>query len=211
MGRLGVFGGTFDPPHIGHLILASEAQVQLGLERVLWVLTPFPPHKTDRPITPTSYRIEMLKEAIQDNPLFELCLVDIERNPPHYTVDTLALIQTSNPGVDLVYLMGGDSLRDLATWHRPADFIRSCGAIGVMQRPGARIEANILEASLPGVSGKVEFIEAPLVEISATEIRQRVANNRPFRYFVPEAVYNFICDHHLYIGDPSPDLTATEH
>src|SRR4030042_4938152 len=101
--RLGIFGGTFDPPHVGHLILADEARVQLGLERVLWVLTPNPPHKMDQAITPLVDRLDMLRAALGDALHFELSRVDIDRPPPHYAVDTVRLLRRHHPDDTLVY------------------------------------------------------------------------------------------------------------
>ena len=106
--RLGVFGGTFDPPHIGHLILAAEALDQLQLDKVLWLLTPFPPHKISQSITPLLQRLQMLQAALVDEPRFELSRLDIDRPPLHYAVDTLALLRQNVPSAQLVYLMGED-------------------------------------------------------------------------------------------------------
>ncbi len=105
---LGLFGGTFDPPHIGHLILASEAYAQLGLERLLWVLTPDPPHKQGQTISALEQRLAMVKLAIQDNPDFQLSTVELDRPGPHFALDTVRIIAEQNPACDLVYLMGGD-------------------------------------------------------------------------------------------------------
>ena len=140
MQTIGIFGGTFDPPHLGHLILAAEAYAQLGLERCLWVLTPDPPHKQGQSITPLKHRLAMLKLAIAGDPQFELSTVDLDRPGPYYAVDTVKILAAQIPGANLVYLMGGDSLRDLPKWHLPADFVDACHAIGVMRRPGDDID-----------------------------------------------------------------------
>ena len=198
MQSIGIFGGTFDPPHLGHLILAAEARAQLGLERLLWVLTPNPPHKQGQSIAPLPQRLEMVKLAIEHDPQFELSNVDMSRPGPHYALDTVQLLAGQNPGAKLVYLMGGDSLRDLPTWHRPAEFVSACHLIGVMRRPGDAVELATLEKSLPGLSAKVRFVEAPLLEIAAREIRARIAEGRPFRYFLPEGVYEYIISQGLY-------------
>ena len=198
MQSIGIFGGTFDPPHLGHLILAAEARAQLGLERLLWVLTPNPPHKQGQSIAPLPQRLEMVKLAIEHDPQFELSNVDMSRPGPHYALDTVQLLAGKNPGAKLVYLMGGDSLRDLPTWHRPAEFVSACHLIGVMRRPGDAVELATLEKSLPGLSAKVRFVEAPLLEIAAREIRARIAEGRPFRYFLPEGVYEYIISQGLY-------------
>jgi nicotinate-nucleotide adenylyltransferase len=198
MQSMGIFGGTFDPPHLGHLILAAEARAQLGLERLLWVLTPDPPHKQGQSIAPLEQRLEMVKLAIADDPQFEISSVELDRPGPHYALDTVQILAGQNPGVNLVYLMGGDSLRDLPDWHRPTDFISACHLIGVMRRPGDAVELGVLEESLPGLTAKVRFVDAPLLEIAAHEIRNRIADGRPFRYFLPERVYKYIDSHGLY-------------
>ncbi len=195
---IGIFGGTFDPPHLGHLILTAEACQQLGLARLLWVLTPIPPHKLNQPITPIEHRLAMLQLAIAGNPDFELSRVEMERPGPHYALDTVNLLAGQNPGVGMVYLVGSDSLCDLPTWHRPADLVSACSYIGVMRRPGQDVSITALEAILPGITPKILFVDAPLVGISSHEIRQRVAEGRPFRYFLPPSVYKYILEHNLY-------------
>jgi nicotinate-nucleotide adenylyltransferase len=199
--RLGVFGGTFDPPHLGHLILAAEARAQLGLERVLWVLTPVPPHKTDQPITPLSERLDMLRGALENDPDFELCRVDVDRPPPHYAVDTVNLLRAQNPHAWLVYLMGGDSLSDLPLWHRPEEFVRACDEIGVMLRPGHAMNLDVLDARLPGLRARARLVQAPLLEISSSDLRRRIAQGQPYRYFLPETVYRQISSRRLYQGN----------
>jgi nicotinate-nucleotide adenylyltransferase len=198
MQAIGIFGGTFDPPHLGHLILAAEASAQLGLERLLWVLTPDPPHKHGQSIAPLNHRLEMVKLAIADDPQFELSTVELDRPGPHYALDTVQILADQNPRTKLVYLMGGDSLRDLPTWHRPADFISACHLIGIMRRPGDTLDLTALEKSLPGLTAKVRFVEAPLLDIAAREIRARIGEGRPFRYFLPGQVYDHIKRHGLY-------------
>jgi nicotinate-nucleotide adenylyltransferase len=198
MQSMGIFGGTFDPPHLGHLILAAESRAQLGLERLLWVLTPDPPHKQGQSIAPLTERLQMVQLAIADNAEFEFSSVEMNRPGPQYAQDTVNLLAAEYPKAKLVYLMGGDSLRTLPTWHRPADFISACHLIGVMRRPGDTVELAALEKSLPGLSAKVRFVEAPLLDIAAHEIRARIAEGRPFRYFLPEKVYEYIEENRLY-------------
>ena len=203
MTAYGIFGGTFDTPHIGHLILASDAQAQLGLEQVLFVLTPNPPHKTGRSITPIDQRLALLQAALGDDPNFELSRVDIDRPPPHYAVDTVCLLRRKRPGAELVYLMGGDSLADLPTWHKPQEFVLACDLIGVMCRPGRTVDMEALEAQLPGLKARVRFIQAPMLEISSSELRQRMAEGQTFRYYLPPAVYNLILERSLYGVNPA--------
>jgi nicotinate-nucleotide adenylyltransferase len=198
MQTIGIFGGTFDPPHLGHLILSAEAHFQFGLDRLLWVLTPDPPHKQGQAITPLKHRLAMVKLAIAGNPQFELSTVELNRSGPQYALETLNILAGQNPGSNLIYLMGGDSLRDLPTWHRPVEFVSACHLIGVMHRPGAAFDLPELEKILPGLTFKVRFAEAPLIDISACDIRKRVAEWRPFRYFLSPEVYTYISDHALY-------------
>jgi nicotinate-nucleotide adenylyltransferase len=196
--RIGIFGGTFDPPHLGHLILASEARTQLNLTRLLWVLTPISPHKIHRPLTGMAHRLEMVQCAISDEPTFELSTIEFDRPAPQYTVDTLDLIQRQRPAADLILLLGGDNLRGLTTWHRPADVVAACREIGVMRRPGESVQLSTLEAALPGLQEKVRFVEAPLLQISSREVRRRIMEGLPFRYFLPSAVYDYIQINNLY-------------
>jgi nicotinate-nucleotide adenylyltransferase len=195
---IGLFGGTFDPPHIGHLILSAESDAQLGLDRLLWVLTPHPPHKQGRQITPLEHRRVMVELAISNNCRFELSRVEMDRPGPHYALDTVKIIAEQNPSADLVYLMGGDSLHDLPTWHRPADLVAALRFIGVMRRPGDSVNLPALEKIIPGLTPKVRFVDAPLIDIAGHEIRQRAADGRPFRYFLPPAVYDYIVEYNLY-------------
>jgi nicotinate-nucleotide adenylyltransferase len=196
--RVGLFGGTFDPPHVGHLILASEAKSQLELNRVLWTVTPDPPHKQDQSITPLEHRLAMVKLAIQDNPSFELSDIELERPGPHYTVDTIRLLAKENPNAEIVPIIGGDSLHDLPTWHQPQELLYAAHWVGVMRRPGEETNLQALERELPGISSKVHYVDAPLLEIASREIRDRVATGKPFRYYLPLPVYKYINEHQLY-------------
>lgn len=196
--RLGIFGGTFDPPHIGHLILAAEALDQLNLNRVLWVLTLKPPHKQGWAITPLQHRLDMVLAAIGKDPSFELSRVDIDRDPPHYAVDTVKLLGQKYPNAEFVYLMGGDSLKNLPGWYKPEEFVNLCHSIGVMRRSGSKTDLNNLENQIPGITSKVEFMDTPGIDISASNIRERIRNRQHYRYFLPSAVYEIIQNCNLY-------------
>lgn len=195
---IGVFGGTFDPPHLGHLILAAEAQAQLDLSRLLWVLTPAPPHKEGQEITPLQQRLDMLRLAIQDNTSFEISTVDIDRPGPQFTADTLRLLHQRYPGQEIMLIIGGDSLRDLPQWRDPRGVVAAADGLGVMRRPGDEVDLLSLEERIPGIAAKVKFIDAPLLEIASHEIRERARTSRPFRYYVPQAVYQYIMQKRLY-------------
>jgi nicotinate-nucleotide adenylyltransferase len=196
--RLGIFGGTFDPPHVGHLILAMEAYDQLNLDKVLWVLTPNPPHKIGKLITPANDRLRMINASIAQDAAFALSRVDIDRPGPHYMSETVNLLHQQFPEAELVFLMGGDSLHDLPTWHEPKEFIKECDRLGVMHRVGEKINLEFLESALPGISPKVEFIEAPILEISSKKIRQLVSQGKPYRYYLLPNVYEIIQTNGLY-------------
>ncbi len=196
--RVGIFGGTFDPPHIGHLILAENAQAQLGLDQVLWVLTPFPPHKTTQKISPIHDRMTMVLLAITGNTKFNLSRVDIDREPPHYAVDTVALLREKSPKDEYFYLMGADSLDDLATWHEPERFVSLCHRIVVMVRHNEAPDMTLLADQIPGLIEKVNFLETPFIEISGSDIRHRAAEGKTIRYLVPEKIYRYILNHKLY-------------
>jgi nicotinate-nucleotide adenylyltransferase len=207
--RIGIFGGTFDPPHLGHLILAEEARYQLKLDKLLFVLTPIPPHKLDRTITPLADRAAMLEAAIADNPAFEFSRVEVDRPGPHYTLDTMRLLRKEYPEDTLIYLMGGDSLQELpSVWHKPDEFAAACDFLGVMRRPKDEIDLTALEESIPGISKKIEFMNAPLLEIASRQIRRRVAEGRPYCYYLPGAVCKIIRDKKLYQNRPKSDLTG---
>lgn len=196
--RIGLFGGTFDPPHIGHLILAGEAVFQFDLTRFLWVLTPDPPHKLDNPITPLKHRLPMLQRMIMHNPSFEISRVEIDRPGPHYTIDTVRLIAQQEPDAELYLLIGGDSLHDLPTWHLSADLVAEVSSIGVMRRPGDSIDLASLEEKLPGVTEKVRFLDALVQPVSSSELRRRVAAGEMYRYYVAPEVYDYIETNQLY-------------
>jgi len=196
--QIGIFGGTFDPPHLGHLILASEAYSQLKLDRLLWILTPDPPHKQEQVISSVEDRLAMVKLAIEDNPKFELSRVELDRPGPHYTLDTVETIAEEYPEADITPIIGGDSLRDLPTWHNPKGLLYASHWVGVMRRPGEEPNLDALERTLPGISSKVHYVDAPLLEIASREIRSRVAEGRPYRYYLPTQVYDYINEHHLY-------------
>ena len=198
--RIGIFGGTFDPPHLGHLILAAEALDQLNLTRLLWVLTAMPPHKPDRPILSLEQRLAMVSATIFGEPAFELSRVEIDRPGPHYAVDTVKILREKYSNAELCYLLGSDSLNDLPSWHRPVDFVTRCDCIGVMCRPGDVIDLEELEMVIPGISNKVKLFEAPLLEISSYEIRHRVREGRQYRFFLVPDVVKIIRENNLYKG-----------
>ena len=199
MARLiGVFGGTFDPPHFGHLRLAGEARRTLLLEKVLWVVTTFPPLKPNPPVASIDLRLDMVRAALHREQAFELSLADVERPAPHYAVGTLEWLQAREPSAQFAYIMGSDSLINLPAWHEPQRFLDLCWRIAVLLRPGARPDMQALESVLPGLGAKVTWVEATLIDVSASEIRRRVKADLPYKHLVPPGVAGIIEESGVY-------------
>ncbi|MBE9508182.1 MAG: nicotinate-nucleotide adenylyltransferase [Chloroflexi bacterium] len=199
--RLGVLGGTFDPPHYGHLALAENGRAQLQLDHVLFVLAGQPPHKPSRPIAPPHHRVAMVEAAIADNPAFVISRVDLDRPGPHYTVEMLALLGREYPGAELYFLMGGDSLAEFITWRDPAGIVRQV-RLTVMQRPGWEADLAALEEAVPEIRERLVWLDVPCLGIAASDLRRRVREGLPLRYLVPPPVEAYIQAHHLYAGEP---------
>lgn len=197
--RVGIFGGTFDPPHVGHLILAEECRTQLSLDMLLWVVTDNPPHKRYTNVSPIEDRVRLVEKAIHGNPSFQVSRVDIDRPGPHYAIDTVNILKQEYPGTEMYYLMGGDSLHDLPTWNKPQDFIQTCAGIGVMRRHADQVDLDTLELVLPGITSKVLIVEAPILEISSKQIRQRIEERMGYRYYLRDAVYQAITEMGMYL------------
>ncbi len=185
--RLGLLGGTFDPIHVGHLILGEAAREQLDLERVLFIPTGVQWRKPGREIAPAEHRVEMTRLAIEDNPAFEMSTLEVDRPGPSYTADTLEALMAARPGVELVLILGHDAYRDLPNWVRP-ERIRELATLAVAGRNGEGVSVEPAAIRL----------EMPEIGISATDIRERVMAGRTIRYLVPEAVEGYIRLHALY-------------
>lgn len=196
--KIGLFGGTFDPPHIGHLILASEAADQFKLSKLLWVLTPTPPHKQGQSITSVEHRIAMVELSITDNPTFQLSHIELNRLGPHYTVDTVDLILQQEPDSEITLLLGGDSLKDLPTWKNNIELVSKVHQIGVMRRPGDTFDHSTLFTTIPGLQEKLIFIRTLLHTLSSREIRRRAKENLAYQYYVLPTVYEYIETNQLY-------------
>jgi nicotinate-nucleotide adenylyltransferase len=197
MERLGILGGTFDPPHNGHLALATRSLRQLRLSSVVWVLTPDPPHKDLPDITAYIVRREMLETAIAGNPAFILSEVESERPGPHYMVDTISILQERNPKAELTLLLGEDSLRDLPTWHRPTDILALC-ELAVLRRSDRKADMVTLETKLPGIGARTTFLDAAPLDISSTGIRDRIRHGETVAGMMPDAVEKIIRRKSLY-------------
>ena len=203
--RLGILGGTFDPIHIGHLILAEEAYDQLGLDQVLLAPAADPPHKREQGKSPAGHRVRMVELAIADNPHLALSRIDVDRPGPHYTLDMVRLLSEQyGPGVGLYFLMGLDSLADLPTWHRPLELMQECHLVA-FSRPDAGFNWDALEAALPGVRQRVIRLSMPELQISGSDLRERARQGRSLRYLVLPQVEQYIGERQLYRRDPDGD------
>jgi len=194
--RVGLLGGTFDPPHVGHLWLAETARAQLGLERVLFLPVGEPVHK-ERQLTAVSHRLTMTQLALQDYPWFELDTTDAERPSPHATYSLLPLLRERYYQAQFWLLIGGDSLRDFATWRQPQQIISQC-RLAVLPRPGADIDWAVLDEAVPGLRTAVDWLNGPTLPLSSTEIRAWAAAAHSVQALVGTAVAAYITRHQLY-------------
>ncbi len=193
--RLGVLGGSFDPPHLAHLAIASEAAEELGLERVLFVPAAAPPHKDSVGRTSASVRLEMAELAVQSDPRFVASGIEIDEGLV-YTHETLAAVSRRFPGRRLVFILGSDSLLDLDEWRDPEEVL--CQAsLAVALRPGDEV-SRIRSAVERWGADRVVILDAPQLGISSSGLRARVAAGRPIRYLVPEAVEELVVERGLY-------------
>lgn len=190
--RIGIFGGTFDPPHVGHLIAAQDAYSALGLDRLLFVPAAVPPHKQGVVSTPAEARLEMLRAAVAGDPRFEVDDVELRRPGPSYTVDTLRELRRRDPSAALTLLMGVDQFRDLHTWREPLEIARLAEVV-VLTRAGVADVGTPLDIPY-------RLVPVTRVDLSATEIRRRVAAGEPIRYLVPAAVESIIVREGFYRG-----------
>ena len=194
--RLGLLGGTFDPPHYGHLAAAQEVAAKLTLDKVLFLPARQNPLKRARPTTSVEDRCEMVTLAIADNPIFELSRLDLDRPPPSYTVDLLRAARGDDR--ELFFIVGADILPELARWREPEAMLR-LARLAVVNRPGAPpADAGPLESVLPGARERVDLVDMPGLAIASRELRERVRNGLPIRYLTPPSVEAYIAQHHLY-------------
>jgi len=198
--RIGIFGGTFDPVHYGHLLLAEACREQCQLDQVWFLPAAISPHKQHRTATDGQARVEMLELAIGGHSAFSVCRYEIDRGGVNYTVDTLSHFRQQHPADELFFLLGADSLRDLPTWREPGRLAELCTIVAV-RRPGSEVEFELLRPLI--ANNRIESIEnhvveMPLIGISASDLRRRVAEGWSIRYQTPRAVEKYIETHGLY-------------
>jgi nicotinate-nucleotide adenylyltransferase len=198
---LAIFGGTFDPIHLGHTIVAEEVRVKLGLEKVVFVPAGQPWLKSDRPVSDARHRLEMVRLGVLDNPHFKVSAVEVNRPGPSYAVDTVEAMRRESGGdAKLAFILGSDALAELAQWKQPQRLIHLCQLVA-FGRPGLPLPPlGSLDTAVPGLSKHVTVVEVPQVDISASEIRRRVASGLPISGMVPEPVERYILEQGLYRG-----------
>jgi nicotinate-nucleotide adenylyltransferase len=196
--RIGVLGGTFNPPHLGHLVCAQEAYVQLDLDAVMLIPARTPPHKPIEEEPGVEHRLELCRLAARDDPRFEVSELEAARSGPSYTVDTLSELHSNAPDNDLFLIVGGDIAAGFADWHEP-ERVLSLATLAVAKRRGtSRAAVDTTLARLPG-GERTRFFRMPRIGISSTLVRDRVRAGLPIRYLVPEPVESYIADRGLYL------------
>ena len=194
--RLGLFGGTFDPPHIGHLAVAEACREGAALDRVLWIPAAVNPHKLGRDRAPGDARLALVRAAIAGNPHFEASDLEIAREGVSYTVDTLRLLHEAHPKDDLAWIVGGDSLASFASWREPREILRLARLVAY-PRPGSHL------SGVPKwVLARTTLVDAPHLDVSSTNIRHKLAAGASVRYLVPDAVRDVIRTRGLYRTSP---------
>ncbi len=202
---VGILGGTFDPLHLGHLVIAEEARTRLGLTEVVFVPAGGPYHRGQQPVAASKHRLAMVRLGVAGNPRFRVSTMDIEREGPSYSIDSVRQVrEEAGPGTSLVFIMGWDALRELQTWRQP-DLLLSLCRVAAARRPDTPdLDWRLLEQAVPDVRDRIVQLDTPLIGISATEVRRRVAEGVSIRYWVPDAVAEYITEHRLYQGARPP-------
>jgi nicotinate-nucleotide adenylyltransferase len=194
--RIGLIGGTFDPVHIGHLVIADRAREQLHLDRIIFLPAGIPPHKQQGHHAHAAHRLAMLELALAGHANAAVSDRDIRPGRPSFTLDLLRDFDRDYPDADLFFIIGGDSLRDFPTWHEPDAIIR-LATLAVANRPGAEVPDDVF-LQVQGLKQAVAYVDSPLLDISATDLRNRVAAGLSIDHLVPARVIDYIAEHRLY-------------
>ena len=199
MKRLGIMGGTFDPIHYGHLVAAEMARCQFELDKVLFIPTGKPPHKLGRETAAAALRLEMIEQSIRDNAAFDISTLELEREGPSYTVDTLRILSRSYPEHQLYFITGTDALLQIFSWRKSEEIMRLTEFIGVA-RPGFDVSDFFLKLKQEHSEdrSRIHYLEVPALAISSTDIRLRMKNGQSIRYLLPEPARRIIMENGLY-------------
>ena len=195
--RVGIFGGTFDPVHMGHLVIAAECLHVLNLARVFFVPSGDPPHKPDQRLSAPQDRLAMLTLAIHERPNIMVDPIEFERPGPSFTVDTLRELRRRDDQAEFVFIMGADSLRELHLWKDPAGIVEQA-EIAVARRPGVAIDLAGVEERVPGAAARVRIVDVPLIGVSSSDIRRRLRAGEPIAFQMPWRVEQYIRERGLY-------------
>lgn len=190
--KVGILGGTFNPPHIAHLIVAETVRDNLKLDKILFVPAATPPHKLNVEIIPAGQRLQMVKLAVRNNPVFEVSDVELRRRGPSFTIDTLTDLKRKFPKEDYYFLLGIDLLIEFNTWKNPDRILEECTLVA-MNRPGfdmGKVDKELLR--------KVEVVSVPNIDISSTSIRRLVKSGKSIRYLVPDEVEKYVRENSIY-------------
>lgn len=200
--RVGILGGAFNPPHLGHLVCAQEALVQLELDRVVFVPVGEAPHRTLDDDPGPEARLEMVELAIADDERFVASRIEMDREGPSYTADTLEQLRADAPDDELFLILGGDQAAALASWHEPEKVLERA-TLAVFERMSWGRNAIIIKIGrMPGAE-RVRYLDMPLIQVSSSSIRRRVREGVPIRYLVPDKVVEYIATNELYGGQGS--------
>jgi nicotinate-nucleotide adenylyltransferase len=197
--NIGLLGGTFDPPHIGHLVIGDQALQQLGLDEVWFTPVGQPPHKPGRRVSAAAHRVAMTRLAIATHSRFRVCEDDVDRPEPHYSLTLMQQLLEEHPQYRWTFIIGEDSLADLPKWHQPAALL-DLVTLAVARRPHSAPQMQSLREIVPDIEQRIRWIDAPLMDLSSTELRNRIGNGQSTRYLVPRTVSEYAGEHRLYSG-----------
>jgi nicotinate-nucleotide adenylyltransferase len=191
--KIGLFGGTFDPPHVGHLTIAESAHSHVGLDTIIWVTASIPPHREISPFASASHRHEMVKLATRGNEAFEASDLELRREGRSFTIETVHEMEALHPGSELFLIVGGDSLRAFDTWKAPDDILRHARLIAFAR------DHHVFDEVDPGILERTLIVpQVPLLDVSSSRIRKMIVAGRSIRYLVPDSVADYIHRHRLY-------------
>ena len=199
--KTGVLGGTFDPIHLGHLIIAEDVRQRLGLKEVLFIPAghPWLKLKVEKPVSEAEHRLAMVKLAIASDPYFRVSTIEIERPGLSYSIDTVLELKAKlGAGAEIYFIVGPDAMAEFPQWKEPARLLENCQVVGIGRPRHVEADLHILDLSIPGASRRIVMMDVPQIDISSTDIRNRVAQGLSIRYLVPEAVERYIIEHKLY-------------
>lgn len=194
--KVGIYGGSFNPPHIAHLVVAESIRDQFALDKILWIPSYLPPHKLHLHLPDAGHRVAMTQLATSSNDTFEVSEIEIDRKGTSFTVDTVKTLVSAHPSDTFFLLLGGDSLVDFMTWRDPDTIVANVELL-VYQRPGQSIESS---EAFSRFTSRIHVANAPLLDVSSASIRKRIRAGQSIRHLVPDPVYDYIVEHQLYVN-----------